>query len=409
MANEDKWMLPDGVDELLPKKARIAEKVRRNILDLFELWGYQLVIPPLIEFCDSYLIGTGKDVELQTFRLTDQISGKPMVVRADITPQTARIDAHSMPSEKVRRLSYAGTVLHAKPENLFSSRCPIKIGAEIFGNTSLDADIEIISLLLEMLNVVNRCCNTNKTISISNLTLDLGHAQINRSIRKVLRETLPELTSNQEDEIFLAVQSKSLADLKLLASEFTEKKELCELLFALPEMCGSIKVLEKAKKVLQPLGDQVLDALVQIEKVAEVISKRFPDISLYFDLSEIHGFEYHSGVVFAAYASGRGIPLANGGRYDNIGKVFGTPRTATGFNTDIKSLIDFMTISHLEIEDTSSKDIVSAPYDYDPSLWQKVTSLRNNGEVVIFNGESGSEKANYFLHKKNGQWEKSKI
>lgn len=408
MTNEDKWMLPDGVDELLPERARIAEKVRRNILDLFEVWGYQLVIPPLIEFCDSYLFGAGKDVELQTFRLTDQLSGKPMVVRADITPQTARIDAHSLASKKVRRLCYAGTVLHAKPENLFSSRCPIKIGAELFGDNFLNADIEIISLLLEMFNVVNKSFD-NTLSSLSSLTLDLGHAKINRSVRRFLKETLPDLTLSQEDEIFSAIQSKSLTDLKSLISEFSDKEELIELLFELPKLCGSLDILDKAKNILQPLGQEVLDAIAELEEVAEVIQKRFPSLSLYFDLSEIHGFEYHSGVVFAVYASGRGIPLANGGRYDNIGTLFGTPRTATGFNTDIKSLIDFMIINQPDIDDTYSKDIISAPYDDDPSLWEKVVSLRNNGEIVIFNGELGSEEANYSLLKKNGKWEKNKI
>jgi len=409
MTNEDKWMLPDGVDELLPDRAMIAEKVRRNVLDLFEVWGYQLIMPPLIEFCDSYLSGSGKDLDLQTFRLTDQLSGKPMVVRADITPQTARIDAHSLSSKKVRRLCYSETVLHAHPENLFSSRCPIKIGAELFGDASLNADIEVISLLFEMLNEVQRTCNDDTLLSINTLTLDLGHAEINRSARKFLIQTLPNLESNLVDEIFSAIQNKSISDLKLLVSNFEDRKDLVELLFELPKLCGSIDVLEDAKKVLKPLGQSVLDSLVELEKVADVISKRFPDLKIYFDLSEIHGFEYHSGVVFEAYAAGRGIPLANGGRYENIGTIFGTPRTATGFNTDIKSLIDFIILNKLNVEDSYSRDIISAPYDDDPSLWQTVSSLRENGEIVIFDGESGCEKASHFLIKKNDRWTKIKI
>ena len=177
MTGVDRWMLPEGVDELLPAQARVAERMRRDLLDLFASWGYQLVMPSLIEFTDSLLIGLGQDVDIQTFRLTDQISGKPMAVRADITPQAARIDAHSMQARDVNRLCYAGSVLHARPQALLASRCPIQVGAELYGDASSNADIEMMSLMLETLRAAR----------IESLTLDLGHVDIVRTIMQVLR------------------------------------------------------------------------------------------------------------------------------------------------------------------------------------------------------------------------------
>lgn len=415
MTSVERWMLPEGVDELLPERAAIAEQLRRNILDLFKSWGYQLVVPPLIEFTDSLLIGMGKDIETQSFRLTDQISGKSMAVRADITPQTARIDAHSLKGDGAagtRRLCYAGSVLHTRPKTLMASRCPIQVGAEIYGDASVAADIEVISLLLESLQVIDGAyanANGNAGKGICKLTLDLGHVSIYKAVFEAVQAASPELDEDGRALIFNAIQRKSQPDLKHLLPDLITDASLADLLYQLPELCGGIEVLDKASALLVALGDGVGEAIAQLKAVADIISQRFSDVEVYFDLAEIRGYEYHTGLVFAAYADGHGLALANGGRYDNIGKVFGAARSATGFNADIKALIDFL---GSRAGDRGAAQVVqeiisapaSAPAGEDAALWQAVCELRRAGEVVVFDGESASQKPSRQLVLEDGQW-----
>ncbi|MDG2036162.1 MAG: ATP phosphoribosyltransferase regulatory subunit [Pseudomonadales bacterium] len=417
MTSVDRWMLPEGVDELLPERAAVAEQIRRNILDLFNSWGYQLVVPPLIEFTDSLLIGMGKDVETQSFRLTDQISGKSMAVRADITPQTARIDAHSLKIEGVRRLCYAGSVLHTRPKTLMASRCPMQVGAELYGAPSISADIEVISLLLETLQVIDGAfasANGSAGKGLCKLTLDLGHVSIYNAVREAIQQAVPTLDQDDLALIFDAIQRKSLPDLKCLLPNLLAGHAITETLYQLPNLCGGAEVLGQAKELLGSLGQGVVDAIDQLTQVAEIVAQRFTEVEIYFDLAEIRGYEYHTGLVFAAYADGHGLALANGGRYDNIGKVFGSERSATGFNTDIKALIDFLGSRAIVAgqQASAAREIIAAPSDCSgaqASLWQAVSQLRSAGQVVIFNGEEGTEKPTSLLVQKSGDWVVEKI
>lgn len=414
MTSVDRWMLPEGVDELLPERAAVAEQLRRNILDLLKSWGYQLVVPPLIEFTDSLLIGMGKDIETQSFRLTDQISGKSMAVRADITPQTARIDAHSLKAEGIRRLCYAGSVLHTRPKTLMASRCPMQIGAELYGDTSISADIEVISLLLETLHLIESeftSAQGSASNGLCKLTLDLGHVSIYNAVRDAIKTAAPELEQDDLALIFDAIQRKSLPDLKCLLPRLLAGHAITETLYQLPGLCGGANVLVKAKALLGSLGQGVVDAIDQLTQVAEIISQRFTAVEVYFDLAEIRGYEYHTGLVFAAYADGHGLALANGGRYDNIGKVFGSERSATGFNTDIKALIDFLgSRATLAVQPVNAeREIIAAPNSEEASLWNAVSQLRNAGEIVIFNGEAGTETPTSLLVQKAGNWVVEKI
>jgi len=414
MTSVDRWMLPEGVDELLPERAAVAEQLRRNILDLLKSWGYQLVVPPLIEFTDSLLIGMGKDIETQSFRLTDQISGKSMAVRADITPQTARIDAHSLKAEGIRRLCYAGSVLHTRPKTLMASRCPMQIGAELYGDASISADIEVISLLLETLHLIESeftSAHGNASKGLCKLTLDLGHVSIYNAVRDAIKTAAPELEQDDLALIFDAIQRKSLPDLKCLLPGLLAGHAITETLYQLPSLCGGANVLVKAKALLGSLGQGVVDAIDQLTQVAEIISQRFTAVEVYFDLAEIRGYEYHTGLVFAAYADGHGLALANGGRYDNIGKVFGSERSATGFNTDIKALIDFLgSRATLAVQPINAeREIIAAPNSDEASLWNAVSQLRSAGEIVIFNGEAGTETPTSLLVQKAGNWVVEKI
>ncbi|MAV76570.1 MAG: ATP phosphoribosyltransferase regulatory subunit [Actinobacteria bacterium TMED172] len=410
MTSADRWMLPEGVDELLPERAAIAEQARRSVLDLFKFWGYQLVIPPLIEFTDSLLIGTGQDVEVQSFRLTDQLSGKPMAVRADITPQTARIDAHSLNTQGVRRLCYAGSVLHTRPKTLMASRCPIQVGAELYGDQSIAADIEVVSLMLETLTVLEASFISNGELGLlDQLTIDLGHVAIDQAIKAALAEAMPDLDSDDTTALFAAIQRKSQPDLNLLLADLAIDQDLMMIFQQLPTLCGGVEVLAQAKSLLGALGLQVNAAIDQLTQIAECISARFPKVVLYFDLAEIHGYEYHTGLVFAAYADGNGLALANGGRYDNIGQVFGAARSATGFNADLKALLAFLQSRAGNGLSAQAADIIAAPNTNnaadDASLWQAVSALRQAGEVVIFNGQQGAEPAGRQLVNRDGQWQ----
>jgi len=396
MTSVDRWILPEGVDELLPQKAAAAERLRRDILDLFSVWGYQLIIPPLIEFTDSLLIGLGKDIDLQSFRLTDQLSGKPMAVRADITPQAARIDAHSLRAEGVNRLCYAGSVLHTRPKSQLASRCPIQVGAELYGDVSDAADSEVICLMLQTVQLAMSSCAADDSPS---LTLDLGHVAIYSGLSQAVMAANPSLEADDLAALFDAVQRKSLPDLKVLLPSLIDDPALAETIYQLPSLCGDISVLSTARTVLQELGSDVSAAIDQLERVAGVISRRFDGLAIYFDLAELRGYEYHTGLVFAAYTDGCGSALANGGRYDHIGEVFGAARPATGFNVDLKALLDYFPVVA-----ASECSPILAPDNGDAALWQFVCTLREAGQTVVFCAPEAIESDARQLIERDGEW-----
>lgn len=360
MKNVDRWQLPDGVEEVLPAQAAAAERLRRQVLDLYRSWGYQLVIPPLVEFTESLLIGLGADLDLLTFKMTDQLSGRTLGLRADITPQVARIDAHSLAESGVTRLCYAGSILHTRPKTATGSRSPIQLGAELYGDSSLAADVEIIRLMLATL----------ETAGLDDITLDLGHVGVYGAVLAAA-----DLDAEHEATVFDALQRKSLPDLELALADVDA--ETRRLLISLVDLHGDESVLTRARELLAEQVPEALAGIDALQDVAADIRRQRPDVALYFDLTELRGYHYHTGMVFAAYVPGHGQALANGGRYNDVGKVFGRARPATGFATDLKALMALLPT------EASTNNAISMPDIDDPALQARVDELRAAGEIVI--------------------------
>lgn len=363
MPGDSRWLLPEGIEELLPAEARTIERMRRELLDLCDRWAYELVIPPLVEYTESLLIGLGPDLDLQTFKLTDQISGRSLALRPDITPQVARMDAHSLRREGPSRLCYAGSVLHTRARSPLASRSPIQVGAELYGDVSLAADIEVVSLMLEMLRVAG----------VGQITLDLGHVGIFRSLMEHL--ALPDALAS---ELFEALQHKSDPTIRaLLAGSGLEAGQKA-ILGRLAGLNGGSEVLDEAEVLFAHGPAGIAGALRALREVADAVQQRAPDVALHFDLCELHGYHYHTGLVFAAYAPGQGEALANGGRYDDIGQVFGRARPATGFNTDLKALLRLA-----RAQPVAQSAAVFVPHAVAEAAWEEMQRLRALGECVV--------------------------
>lgn len=380
----DRWQLPDGVDELLPERASALEALRRSLLDLYRSWGYQLVIPPLMEFTDSLLEGVGADLDTLTFKMPDQPSGRTLGVRADITPQVARIDAHSLADEGISRLCYTGSTLHARPKSLLASRSPVQAGAEIFGEAALAADIEVIHLMLATLRVAG--------IGARDITLDLGHGDVCGRLLQSLA-----LDDAREAAVFDALQRKSRPDLQQALSGVA--REPREALLALVDMHGGMDALDRAEALLSPVAPGIDEALRTLREVSREVGQEHPDINIYVDLAELRGYHYHTGIVFAAYVPGYGEAVANGGRYDNVGRAYGRARPATGFATDLKTLVQ------LQAAGLTPAHCIHAPVSGDPTLAVAVRALRDAGEVVIasLSGEK-DPRCSRELAQRDGEW-----
>ncbi len=363
MTSDNRWLLPDGIDALLPERAAVVEALRRQLLDHCYGWGYRYVIPPLVEFTDALLVGLGADLDVLTCKFGDRLSGRTMGVRADITPQVARIDAHSLGEPGVTRLCYAGSTLHSAPQSVMASRSPIQLGAELFGCASIDADLEVIRLLLVLLKALNIAPNHKP------ITLDVGHVGVYQAIM-----TSADLDGNAQKALFDALQRKSAPDLALALAGVDDT--VAATLRALAQLHGDASVLAEARVLLQ--GESAaLVALDQVAAVVDVITREFSDVAIYIDLSELRGFEYHTGLVFAAYLEGVGTAVAKGGRYDNIGSVFGRQRPATGFACDVKAL------AAASVLVDAAQGAIAAPVSDDPALALAVAQLRAEGRVVI--------------------------
>ncbi|MEM6543485.1 MAG: ATP phosphoribosyltransferase regulatory subunit [Pseudomonadota bacterium] len=358
------WQLPDGIDELLPGDAQRVETLRRSLLDCAAVWGYQLVIPPMIEFTDSLLVGVGEDLDLLTFKVPDQLSGRMLGFRADITPQVARMDAHSIGSDGPTRLCYAGTILHTRTESLASSRSPLQLGAELFGAKGLGADVEVIELMLTMMDAAGLDLD-------SRLTLDLGHADIFKHL-----VTAADVKGTVlESQLFDALQRKSKPDLESLIRQLPNDARgyFAKLL----SLQGDERVLEEARRSFAGIAPALDAALEQLEAVIEVIKSRFPGLAVYLDLAELRGYRYHTGIVFALYSQSLGEALARGGRYDNVGAVYGRERAATGFAMDLRLM------ATLAQNSTESNGAIASPKVDDPMLRELVNELRKQQETVI--------------------------
>jgi ATP phosphoribosyltransferase regulatory subunit len=361
MATVDRWLLPDGIEEVLPPEAASIELARRRVLDLFQCWGYELVITPHIEYIESLLSGAAQDLDLRTFKVTDPQSGRLIGFRADITPQVARIDAHTLRREGPSRLCYAGSVLHARPRALSTSRSPIQLGAELYGDSSPASDVEVISLLQEVLDLAQ----------VPDVHLDLGHVGIYRGLAKAAG-----LSGETEQQLFDALQRKAHDEVAQLTVGLDSG--LASMLQALAELCGGREVLELAQACLVEAPDDVHAALDELLSIADALELRYPELPLYFDLGELRGYHYHTGVVFAAFVPGVGQSIAQGGRYDDIGAAFGRARPATGFSTDLKTLV---TLGQRPAD--APLDGVWAPDVHDLYLWKEIQRLRREGLRVV--------------------------
>ena len=385
MTSVDRWQLPDGIEEVLPVQAATAEQLRRRLLDLYRSWGYQLVIPPLMEFTESLLIGLGKDLDLLTFKLTDQLSGRAMGIRADITPQVARIDAHSLAEPGVTRLCYAGSTLHTRPKSLLASRSPIQLGAELYGDNSLAADVEIVRLMLATLEAAG--------LGDAGITLDLGHVGVYQAVLASAG-----LSEEQEQTVFDALQLKSIPDLQLALDGVDAAS--ADMIIALVDLHGDESVLANARELFADRAPDALAAVDALQEVATDIRRQRAELDIYFDLAELRGYHYHTGIVFAAYVPGHGEALANGGRYDNVGEVFGRARPATGFASDLKALLALVP----PVGDT--RGAISMPDSDDPALAAIVNTLRASGEIVInCLSTEPDPRCDRQLSEEDGQWQ----
>ena len=375
MQQKDSWLLPDGIEEILPEEAKHLENLRHKLLELFACWGYDLVIPPFIDFLDSLLTGSGHDLDLQTFKLTDQISGEMLGVRADMTPQVARMDAHNLKHEWPTRLCYVGTILHTRGDPLEKTRSPMQIGAELFGHAGRESDVEVIRLMLEMLAITG----------LQNVHLDLGHVGIYRALSRQAG-----LTELQETELFDVLQRKARPELAELMDSYAINHDLKGMFLKLPELNGGKDTIAKAHAVFLKANDEVKSALADLAAIAEKLAVRFPSLPISFDLAELRGYHYHTGMVFAAFIPSVGREIARGGRYDNIGEVFGRARPATGFSADLKLLSALSKQSY----QVAQRELIFAPCSDDAGLYEKIRDLRAQQQAVVqqLPGQTGSAK-----------------
>ncbi|MBK6675427.1 MAG: ATP phosphoribosyltransferase regulatory subunit [Rhodocyclaceae bacterium] len=375
-----RWLLPEGIEDLLPDEAVAVESLRRLLLDEFARHGYQLVAPPLLEYVESLFTGSGHDLDPRTFKLIDQLSGRTMGVRADITPQVARIDAHLLNRRGVTRLCYCGSVLHTLPAGLLASREPMQIGVELYGHAGPEADSEVIRLLARALALAE----------ISAVRVDLGHVGIFRALMAEAG-----LADDAEQEVFAALQAKDVPTLRSLVAPMPESVRSG--LLCLPELYGGPEVLDEAARRLPTRGD-IVAAIANLRRLAVDLA----DLPIGFDLADLRGYHYHNGVVFAAYCDGAPGAVALGGRYDNVGECFGCKRAATGFSMDLRELVKLSPRPELP-------GAILAPWPEDKEVHEEVERLRRRGEAVVlalpghagFWREAGCDRA---LVRRGAEW-----
>lgn len=348
------WLLPEYVEDVLPPYALAMEGLRRRLLDLFASYGYELVQPPLIEYLDSLLTGAAQDLDLKTFKVLDSLSGKLLGVRADITPQAARIDAHLLNRQGVSRLCYAGAVLHTRPSAMLNSREPFQIGAELFGHAGIEADHESLQLLIAAL----------KTAGLATARISLGHVGLFRALAQAAA-----INSDLEADLFNALQRKDVPQIAELTATLDAK--LANAFRRLPELYGGAEMLDSARRDLPSLPGvtAALDDLAALSAIKD-------GIALSVDLADLRGYGYHNGVVFAAYVGGHAHAIAQGGRYDGAGAIFGRSRPATGFSLDLRHIVE-------SLPESQARPGILAPYAQDVGLQSAIADLRAKGERVV--------------------------
>lgn len=390
MSGNDRWLLPDGIEEVLPDEARRLERLRRAVLDLFDCWGYQQVMPPLMEYLEALLTGVGGELDIETFKVTDPLTGRLMGIRADMTPQAARIDAHYLKRSGPVRLCYVGPVLRSRPESLGGSREPLQLGAELFGHEGTASDAETLALMLATL----------QQLRIGKVHLDLGHVGIFRALVAEAK-----LDATQEQQLFETLQRKAQPDVNKLTSAWSLPDKLASAFAALVELNGDSAVLVEADKRLGKLSRAVKQALTELKAVADAVINMVDNApAMNFDLAELSGYQYYTGVVYSAFVPGHGRSIAKGGRYDGIGAAFGRARPATGFGADLRQLARLAPLESNEVNG------IMAPADNDPALRSRIADLRANGErvVVAFEGvvlSAEENRCNRCLQKQGGEWQ----
>jgi ATP phosphoribosyltransferase regulatory subunit len=348
------WVLPDHIADVLPSEARHIEELRRDLLDTARCFGYELVMPPLLEHLSSLLSGAGEAHDLQTFKLVDQLSGRMMGLRADTTPQVARIDAHLLNRAGITRLCYCGPVVHTRPAAPHATREPLQFGAEIYGHSGLEADMEVLTLALDCLRAAR----------LANPSVDLADARLVRALLSGLT-----LSAARRAAVYGAMAAKDSAELLSLSQDMPS--DVRQSLLAVMQLYGDAKVLNEAEKVLPPLPG-VRDALQNLKQLADHLE----GVSVSFDLADLRGYAYYTGARFAIYAPGASDALARGGRYDEVGAVFGRNRPAAGFSLDLKALVGTVVPRPLQAA-------IRAPWRQDAGLSAAIASLRSRGEIVI--------------------------
>ncbi len=384
----EKWLLPEGIDEVLPPQAVAVERMRRNLLDLYASWGYELVFPPFVEYLESLLINAGGDLDLKTFKLTDQVTGRSLGVRADITTQAARIDAHQLRHAGVTRLCYAGTVLHTRSDGFAGSRAPLQVGAELYGHSGIESDLESICLMLESMQLAG----------LDDIYIDLGHVGI---FRGLVRQA--GLDSQSELELFNALQRKSIPEIEVLVAKLDIGEDVARMLVTLPELSGD-DALDQAQQLFSTANQDVQSALSDLKRLAVLVKNRLPQLPLHFDLAELRGYHYHTGVVFAGFVPGLWQEVARGGRYDDIGESFGRARPACGFSTDLKLLMRLA-----KNAESVAINGIFAPWSDDPEQHQMIEKLRVEGSRVLMGlpGQDGSTvemRCDSVLIHQDGKW-----
>jgi ATP phosphoribosyltransferase regulatory subunit len=377
------WLLPEYIEDVLPAEAAHMESLRRQLLDLFKVNGYQYIIPPMLEYMESLITGTGHDLDIATFKVVDQITGRLMGVRADTTPQAARIDAHMLNHQGVSRLCYAGSVLRTKPDGLAHTREPLQLGAELFGHAGIESDIEIQRLMIKALQLMG----------LSELHVDFSHVGLFEALVKA-----GNIQANLEQDLYGALQSKDKTAVAQLAMGLDATIQ--QALVVLTDLHGDASILDKAEKVLPRLSP-ITKAITDLRAIAKQLSDL--NVQVGFDLSELRGYHYHSGVVFAAYAQGYAGPLALGGRYDEVGIAFGRARPATGFSLDLRGVVTALPTAEMQAG-------VLAPAGQDAALITAIEALRAKGTVVVQvlpNTQPNAHElnCNQQLVARNGSWQ----
>jgi ATP phosphoribosyltransferase regulatory subunit len=381
---DNRWMLPEGIEEALPEQAACLEGLRRDMLDLCSTWGYDQIDPPVVEYLDALFSGAGEGLQSQTFKLVDPCNGRLLGIRADMTPQAARIDSHRLHSNGINRLCYVGGVLRTTKGSVGNVRNPIQFGAELFGSDSLDAEFEVASLMLESLSKAG----------VVGVHLDLGHVGIFREVASNV-----DWTTAQQARFFGLLQNKDKPEITQFLAESNFDQQSSAMLAALSSLHGDASILGDAEEQLSAAGPAVVDAIDALRTLAQRIEAAYPSVTLNYDLAELHGYAYHTGIVFAAFVEGQGAELARGGRYDSVGEAFGRSRPASGFSIDLRL------IARVGDRKVSAKTSIAAPAKSCPELAALVKQLRDSGKRVttVFD-DSESSKYPQSIRKQNNQW-----